>query len=73
MTTTHCDGCDKRIRPGQPSMSFDLRTDAGAFVSYHMCGACCIAMADDGEEGKAINQRAMATATKRANHGVLAA
>lgn len=73
MNKIHCDGCGKRIRPGQPSADFDLRTDAGNYMNYRVCGACCIAMASDTDEGKSINQRAMATATKRANHGVLAA
>jgi hypothetical protein len=69
----NCDGCAKRLRPGQPSASFGLRTDTGAYVDYRLCAACCIALADDTDASKAINERAMATATKRANHGVLAA
>jgi hypothetical protein len=71
-TITHCDGCNARFRFGQPSAEFGLDDDAGIPIRYRLCGPCFIAMTDDTEQGRFINARATAAASKRA-HGVIAA
>lgn len=69
----NCDGCAKRFKRATDAMVLELRTDAGAYIQYHLCHPCCLVLANDDGASKVLNDRIMAIASKRADNGVLAA
>jgi hypothetical protein len=68
----NCDGCAKSFKRATDAMVLGMRTDAGAYIQYHLCRSCCLVLSGEDDASAALNQRVMTTANKRATMEIAA-